>query len=56
MPELHPIIAKVTQRIQIRSKNTRSAYLDAIDEMAIQREHLYGMLARIVLFIVLIFD
>ncbi len=34
MPELHPLIAEVIQRIRIRSKNTRSAYLEAIDEMA----------------------
>jgi len=34
MSELHPLIAEVIQRIRIRSKNTRSAYLEAIDEMA----------------------
>ena len=34
MSELHPIIAQVIQRIRIRSKNTRSAFLEAIDEMA----------------------
>ena len=33
MSELHPLIAEVIQRIRIRSKNTRSAYLEAIDEM-----------------------
>ena len=34
MSELHPLIAEVIQRIRIRSKNTRSTYLETIDEMA----------------------
>ena len=33
MSELNPLIDEVIERIQIRSKNTRSAYLNAIDEM-----------------------
>ena len=45
MLELHPIIAQVTQRIQIRSKNTRSAYLDAIDEMAADNDQDRGAIS-----------
>ena len=34
MAELHPIIIDVLERIKNRSKDSRAAYLAAIDEMA----------------------
>ena len=33
MSDLHPKIIEVLERIKLRSKNSRTAYLAAIDEM-----------------------
>ncbi|NCF47812.1 MAG: phosphogluconate dehydratase [Alphaproteobacteria bacterium] len=45
MSELNPLIAEVIQRIRIRSKNTRSAYLEAIDEMAADNDQDRGAIS-----------